>query len=223
MKIGENSMNKNQAMQWGAALVLGIIAAFLLEIVRYKYGRFRTEDFWFMSILGLSLISHWVILLLRHAISANEVAQVTPAASNPTERPINDQPLIFKTNSDAFNYICKYMDNTLKKDAIIPALVMDSKEFAGTEVSVKKDNQGIQTALLKVASDDGGFLVLAQTPNAGEPDLIPGNLVGWHAFEYSKEIAKAGDERSGWVGFIVAKLAPELDIKSGWKITNKYA
>ncbi len=215
-------MNKNQAIQWGAALVVGIIAAFLLEIVRYKYGRFRTEDFWFLSILGLSLISHWVILLLRHAILTNENSDSISQEVN-SAKAASEQSLIFKSNADAFDYVCKYMDNTLKKDSIIPALVMDSKEFAGTEVSVKKDERGIQTALLKVASDDGGFLVMAQTPNAGQPDLMPGDLVGWHAYEYSKEMAKAGDDRFGWVGFIVAKLALELDIKSGWKITSKYS
>lgn len=78
---------------------------------------------------------------------------------------------------------------------------------------------GLQTCSLKVASDDGGFLVLAQTAGNG-PKLEPGMLVAWQAGTYSADIGKVNseDQRFGWVGLIIAVLHPDLDIKKGWAI-----
>ena len=72
---------------------------------------------------------------------------------------------------------------------------------------------------MKVASDDGGFLVLAQTAGNG-PKLEPGMLVAWQAGTYSADIGKVNseDQRFGWVGLIIAVLHPDLDIKKGWAI-----
>jgi hypothetical protein len=69
---------------------------------------------------------------------------------------------------------------------------------------------GNQTALLCVASNDGGFVVAARTAGPKGPWLEPGQLVAWKAVRYVPEVANAvSDKRFGWVGVIVGTLKPE--------------
>jgi hypothetical protein len=73
-----------------------------------------------------------------------------------------------------------------------------------------------------VPSNDGGFLVMAETASANGPQLAPGLLVAWRAMLYSSnlaiEVAKnGGDQRFGWVGIIFATLNPTYN-KGTWEI-----
>jgi hypothetical protein len=73
-----------------------------------------------------------------------------------------------------FDLQCKYGHTELAAGQGVVAIVMDAKLTFGTPVSVKVNERGIQTAVIKVASEDGGFIVVATTPsNLGEP-LAPG-------------------------------------------------
>ena len=96
--------------------------------------------------------------------------------------------------------------------SFLPAVVLDAKELLRTSDAVKTQGDGNQIAMLRVASDDGGFLVVATTANPKGPKLLPGQLVAWKAMKYVPDIAKAAtakDKRFGWVGLIVGTLKPD--------------
>jgi hypothetical protein len=115
----------------------------------------------------------------------------------------------FKDNAAAFTYACKFLNCNLAEGAMLPALVQDGRELFGTQESVHAKPDRTQTAVLKIASRDGGFLVVATTPGRG-PVLKPGDFVGWLAGHHSAKLAESSaDKRFGWVGVIVGTLRPE--------------
>jgi len=117
--------------------------------------------------------------------------------------------LPFKDNASAFEYACIYLECEVAKGAMLPAIVQDGKALFGTQVSVTAAADGTQTAVVKVASKDGGFLVVAKTPGPG-PELRPGDFVAWLAHSHVAKLAEASpDKRFGWVGLIVGTLKPE--------------
>lgn len=121
-------------------------------------------------------------------------------------------PLFFKDGTAALEYACKFMECPLEENCVLPAVVLDTTELLGTSEAVKIQSDGNQIAMLRVASDDGGFLVVAATANPKGPKLQPGQLVVWKAMKYVPDIAKAAsakDKRFGWVGLIVGTLNPE--------------
>ncbi|MBV1690860.1 hypothetical protein KRR38_25070 [Novosphingobium sp. G106] len=119
--------------------------------------------------------------------------------------------LVFKTGEAFLEYHCKFMMTRLERGVSLAALVLDPGESFGS-VPVKADAEGIQTAMLRVASRDGGFVVLAQTASKGEL-LKPGDTVAWIAGEYIPLLAEGADDpRFGWLGLIAAKIAPEISM-----------
>ncbi len=115
----------------------------------------------------------------------------------------------FKDNKAAFEYASNFLVCTVEVGAMLPALVEDGRSLFGTQDSVHLNGDGTQTAVVKIASSDGGFLVLARTVGLG-PTLKPGDLVAWQAGAYLTELAEtAGDRRFGWVGLILGTLSPE--------------
>ena len=133
-------------------------------------------------------------------------------------------PLCFKDAQAAFEYSCRFMDCGLRNGSILPALVLDSRQLFGTEIAVIVRANGLQGCFLRIASDDDGFVVFAETVGAKGPKLEPGMLVAWQAGEYSVDVAKAGswDQRFGWVGLIIATLHPHFDIEEGWIIHTPF-
>lgn len=122
------------------------------------------------------------------------------------------QPLVFKSGKGFFELQCKYGHTKIGKGTAIVALVLDARKDYGTPVAVKIAPDGCQTAVLRVASDDGGFVVLAQTPSGIGDRLQPDDVILWVPSTYNEQIGKAmGDPRSGWVGFIRAKVKSEFD------------
>jgi len=122
----------------------------------------------------------------------------------------NSFPLKFKDAVSALEYACKYLECPLTEGAFLPALVLDARETYGTDCAVKIQDDGCQLAVLRVASDDGGFVVPATTASSEGPRLRPGQLVAWKAMKYMPEVgAKTDEERLGWVGLIIATLRPE--------------
>lgn len=125
-------------------------------------------------------------------------------------------PLHFKGADAALEYACKYLDCALKPEASLPAVVLDARHSFGAQASVKVESDGRQSAALRVASSDGGFVVIAMTAGPKGPRLQPGQLVAWQAFRHVPEMARAAkDERFGWVGAILGTLKPELRA-TGW-------
>ena len=84
---------------------------------------------------------------------------------------------------------------------------LQAERFYGQE-NICKDDCGIQTAVLRVASSDGGFPVVALSVGRG-PDLNVGDLVAWVPGEYREDLADASaDSRFGWFGLIIGTLEP---------------
>ena|ERR1700730_2948892 len=90
--------------------------------------------------------------------------------------------------------------------------VLDAQREFGTSTAISIGQDGSQLAALRVASEDGGFLVFATTPSAEGEKLQPGDVVLWVPYEYNKEAGdQMSDKRSGWVGLIRAKIKPEIN------------
>jgi hypothetical protein len=157
-------------------------------------------------------------------LETNKSRTKKKAPAEPAGLPIGNT-LSFKDGKAAFIYSCEFMDCTLREGSMLPALVLDSREEFGTKTAIAVNDKGLQTCVLRVASDDGGFIVPAQTAGAKGPTLKPGMLVGWQARAYSADIAKKSpdDPRFGWIGFIVVVLKPDLDINKGWSIHAPFA
>ena len=130
-----------------------------------------------------------------------------------TRKPKATKPVLnVKSAGDLIDYNCEYMTTKLQPGYPLAAEVLDAATMFGTSVAVKVDERGIQTATLRVASDDGGFTVIATTQNSG--DLLEvGDAVAWVPGVFMQKLADASpDRRTGWVGLIVAKIAPEIDM-----------
>ena len=120
--------------------------------------------------------------------------------------------LKFKDGASFFEYQCKYGHTKIENNTAIAALILDSKKEFGTQDSIKIKPSGAQLATLKVASEDGGFVTISETPSSAGERLQPGDIVLWVPHTFSEKIAKQlGDHRRGWVGLIRAKVVPEID------------
>lgn len=228
--------SKRELAQWASALAIAIVLALILGIIEHRYRSWRLEDYWVLSVLGLTLLSYWGLELIRAALSPNSHGDTPPDGTGhktsrgrtstkdePQSAHSKAVPLIFKSDTAAFEYACEYMDNSLTEGATLPALVVDARKYAGMDTAVMRDAKGIQTAMVRVASDDGGFLCVTRTVAPEVEDLEPGTFVAWQAQKYIPSAEKAFDDpRSAWIGFIVAKLKPRLDVNNGWAIERSY-
>lgn len=112
----------------------------------------------------------------------------------------------FATSEEFFNHQCVHGDVALIVGKPIVGRVVDGRLRFGAEKAVVIQNDGIQRAVLTIASEDGGFDVYAATAKMGEV-LLPGDLVAWTPVDVSGS-PLFEDPRSAWIGFIIAKLAP---------------
>jgi hypothetical protein len=122
-------------------------------------------------------------------------------------------PMAFRDAVEALDYACKSLELPLHERAFLPAVVLDACVELGAKDPVQTRADGKQVAVLRVASADGGFAVIATTLGAQGPKLAPGDFVAWQAGTYKEEIAAnvgALDKRSGWTGVIIGTLKPEL-------------
>jgi hypothetical protein len=125
-----------------------------------------------------------------------------------------------------FELQCKYGQTDVEPGQRIIAIVIDAAKELGMPVSIKVEETGRQTAALRVAAPDGGFIVIASTSGPGEP-LAPGDLVMWVAGQWVKQLADVSpkkDPRFGWVGFIRAKVKPKIsfDNADSWELLCRY-
>jgi hypothetical protein len=137
-----------------------------------------------------------------------EFKRKNPKASSDGD--IGRPPRVFPDGIAAFRYACKFLECPLHEAALLPALVLDPREVFGPQATVKTETEGHQIPVLCVASNDGGFFVVATTAGPRGPTLEPGQLVAWRAVRHVPDIAKTvSDKRFGWVGVIVGTLKPE--------------
>jgi hypothetical protein len=67
--------------------------------------------------------------------------------------------IVFKTGEDYFDHFCKYMDCQIRKDDPLPAIVLDATKVFRAIAPVSVLANGRQMIAIKVASDDGGFVL----------------------------------------------------------------
>ena len=133
------------------------------------------------------------------------------------------EKLPFNSGAAFLEYQCEYGFTEIKPKQGVVALVLDARQF-GTKEAVKVEADGRQMVTLKVASSDGGFIVPAQTPSGRGDRLKPDDVVIWVPLQHIGDaVPPEMDRRVGWVGFIVAKIAPEIDLGNpNFKILSRY-
>ncbi|HME40671.1 MAG TPA: hypothetical protein VKG63_17080 [Steroidobacteraceae bacterium] len=128
-----------------------------------------------------------------------------------------DTPLVFKDGLGAFEQACG-MECPLDEGTVLPAIVLDAREFLGAVNATIVQNDGCQIATVRVASRDGGFIVSASTSGPRGPRLEPGRLVAWQAERFDTRVAKGSllkGRRSRWIGLIIGTLKSEYT-NGGW-------
>jgi len=153
------------------------------------------------------LLKDFSSLFLPVRLSATPENVQSPSADDGKAR-----SLFFPDGEAALEYACKFMACPLGEGDCLPALVLDLRKLPGNDSAVTMDSSGIQLAMLRVASNDGGFPVVATTLGPRGPRLEPGQLVAWKAGKHSEQVAAAmgvKDRRSGWIGLIVGTLTTE--------------
>ena len=144
--------------------------------------------------------------------NAAMLASMSSLQSDQEPQDAGDTNLVFHDGISAFEYACKFLNCDVQEGAHLPAIVLDSREVFGTEVAVKVQDDGNQLAAIRVASQDGGFTVMATTAGPKGALLEPDQLVAWLAMKYMPELGEASDDkRFGWAGIIVGTLKPEFD------------
>ncbi|WP_152475115.1 hypothetical protein [Roseovarius sp. THAF9] len=109
--------------------------------------------------------------------------------------------LVFKSNEAAFQYACKFLDNSLVAKKAVTALVED--------VSVNDENE--QAFKVRVANKDGGKRLVSYSLRAIE-GINRGDLVLWGCDVPIEPLP---------IGFVLAKVEPTLNLETGeWKIAS---
>lgn len=105
------------------------------------------------------------------------------------------------------DFVCKYGTCSLEKGTASVAVVE----------AVAHPKRGQTVCVIRVASDDGGFRVLAEIARPEMGVVRPGDPVLWVPGAYSDAVAKGmSDARGGWVGFIVARLVTHMPVTPGY-------
>jgi len=135
----------------------------------------------------------------------------------------NSNVLKFKTGEEFLAYECEFGKTEINPDGGLVGVVVASQEM-GQPSAITVLQDGRQRACLKVASRDGGFLVVAETLSAKGNKLKMGDCVIWTPTILSEDSAKQfKDARSGWQGIIRALIKPEIDErKMTYIITCEY-
>ena len=172
-----------------------------------------------MGIFLIPLAFKIVARLSRDSLGEH---QAVSGSNNKTPSGLS-QELPFKSGAAFLEYQCEYGFTEIKPKQGVVALVLDARQF-GTKEAVKVDADGRQTVTLKVASIDGGFIVPAQTPSGKGDRLKPDDVVIWVPLQHIGDaLPPEIDRRFGWVGFIVAKVAPEVDLGNpDFQILSRY-
>jgi hypothetical protein len=117
---------------------------------------------------------------------------------------------------------CKYGHAEIELNKGILAIVLDAKKEFGTPEPVKLEPDGTQTAVLRVVSEDGGFVVTSKTLGRG-PRLSPDDAVIWVPDAFSDEVARlSSDRRFGWVGLIRAKVNFPASFKNPFENITRF-
>lgn len=183
--------------------------------------------------LGIFMLLNW---LLQTAAMRADLTRETESTQNAvSERMQTDKSedvrswkgdedtLHFKDTESAFEFSCRFERNELRENVGLPAIVLDARKLLGADDAVPIDEDGIQRAYLRVASDDGGFEVVGHAMSQNGPRLDAGDLVIWMPLKYIPELGKGfKDRRGGWAGAIIARLRPVRSNENGWAIDEHF-
>jgi hypothetical protein len=120
----------------------------------------------------------------------------------------------FTSTMEAFEHACAEHDTEIVPEQPMLAMVLESVSDAGE----RAEGDGCAVLTLKVASEDGGFVVISRTTFPPKNMLRPGDLVCWVPLQQDAELAaRAGDGRFGWVGLVFATFEPEW-VEDEWVV-----
>lgn len=129
---------------------------------------------------------------------------------------------VFKTTQDAFDHACKELNPEITPEQPMVAMVLDSSDEFGADEAITIDDDGCARLTLRVASGDGGFVVLSRTVKPAKQSLAPGDLVCWVPLKHDPQLAaQANDERFGWIGLVFATLEPQWE-EDEWALREFY-
>lgn len=113
----------------------------------------------------------------------------------PGHRSVLDPPfrtpfprLAFEDSLTALDYACDG-ECLLHEGVMLPALILEVRESFGAVAAAGVQGKRRQTASVRVASADGGFIVSASTSGSQGPRLQPGHFVAWQAGRYDRQVA----------------------------------
>ena len=116
----------------------------------------------------------------------------------------------FASSMEAFEHACAEHDTLIVPEHPMLAMVIESVAEGG----LRNEGDGCAELTLKVASEDGGFVVISRTTFAPKQALQPGDLVCWVPLQQDAELAaRAPDSRFGWVGLVFASFEPEWVVR----------
>jgi hypothetical protein len=135
--------------------------------------------------------------------------------------------LPFKSSLDFFEYCNKQFPAQPRTGEGRPAIV-PPQGFMNIESHVSRTEDGRYRVSLLVCGAPSAFFLISETPNPGGEAISHGDLLIWKAFKAPPLIGKGvmgkvtGDKRSSWIGFVVAKIAPEIDETGKFTILSRY-
>jgi hypothetical protein len=135
--------------------------------------------------------------------------------------------LPFKSPKDFLEFCNQQFSEIPQKGEGRPALV-PPRGYMNIDNHVSRTEDSRYRVSLIVCGAPKGFFLIAETPNPGGEPISHGDLVIWKAFAPPPLLGKGvlggvtGDKRSSWVGFIVAKIAPEIDEAGKFTVLSRY-
>lgn len=120
----------------------------------------------------------------------------------------NENPLIFDTNTAAFEHAWSSMNYSIQLEAVIPALVVEEGE---------RGAEGERYFLLRLAVREGVSEFWGCTLKESKEYPEPGDLIGFRVVRIATELPP----EASIIGYIAYKLHPVL-VGKGWKVDKNY-
>jgi hypothetical protein len=124
------------------------------------------------------------------------------------EKP-EQEPLVFPDNRAAFAHACRYLENRILVEAVLPALVTEQG---------KTGSEGEHYFHLLLAGKDGGRDIWACTLKEATDYPAVGDLVGFRVVRYDPELPEGLD----LLGYIAFGFDPVYVPGKGWRIARNY-
>jgi hypothetical protein len=154
-----------------------------------------------------------------------------------TKRPAQQPPpsipndLIFKSGTDAIEYVKQYMHTEWKPDSIAVALLGQAQLTKGTlcaQVLVPRNDEFVHlttfTTIKAVNSKDEGRTLVNEFTNISVLGLEPGDLITIMLADRDPELVNLlQDSFDGWVALVIAKNRPIYSLRDGgWRVEKRY-